>query len=213
MKRYLLVLLSAMVLVSISVSCQAKGWLIYSKPEFRGKVIDAETKKPIEGAVVVALYKKIAIRSPIESGSQIKKVRETLTLKDGTFYFPSYKSITDPLSYDFWVGFIIYKPGYGNFPKHHTVPSGGLLGDEHEIFFGEKSGSQGVMRLWVKKQDGDRELKKVNLIYGLVELPRAWTRQEMLNAHPGGVTGYSSKELPLLDKAGKEGDKLLRKAK
>ena len=31
---------------------------LYSKPEFRGRVIDAETKQPIEGAVVVVLYEK-----------------------------------------------------------------------------------------------------------------------------------------------------------
>ena len=34
-------------------------WPIYHKPEFKGKVIDAETKEPIEGAVVVVVYNKI----------------------------------------------------------------------------------------------------------------------------------------------------------
>ena len=37
----------------------SQAWLIYHKPAFKGKVIDAETKKPIEGAVVVVVYKKI----------------------------------------------------------------------------------------------------------------------------------------------------------
>jgi len=32
------------------------GWLIYHKPEFKGKVIDAKTKEPLEGAVVVVAY-------------------------------------------------------------------------------------------------------------------------------------------------------------
>jgi hypothetical protein len=41
------------------------SWLICHKPEFKGKVIDAEAKQPIEGAVVVAKY----FKHPIITGS------------------------------------------------------------------------------------------------------------------------------------------------
>jgi hypothetical protein len=54
MMKKLITLLIMVVLVFSATSVHA--WLIYSKPEFRGRIIDAETKEPIEGVVVVVVY-------------------------------------------------------------------------------------------------------------------------------------------------------------
>ena len=58
----MILFLSIVTLVCFSLLTSAYSWPIYSKPEFRGRVIDAETKQPIEGAVVVVLYEEMGIR-------------------------------------------------------------------------------------------------------------------------------------------------------
>ena len=93
-------------------STSAYSWPIYSKPEFRGRVIDAETKQPIEGAVVVVLYKKWGFGGPGGGNTLPFDAKETLTDKNGEFYFPSYTTIIGPLSRTSRADFIIFKPGY-----------------------------------------------------------------------------------------------------
>ncbi|MBI3583826.1 MAG: hypothetical protein HY096_07745, partial [Nitrospinae bacterium] len=54
MRKYLAVVIIINCLSLIPTPSHALWWMVYHKPAFKGKVIDAETKKPIEGAVVVA---------------------------------------------------------------------------------------------------------------------------------------------------------------
>ncbi len=93
---------------------------------FKGKVIDADTKEPIEGAVVVASWheERATVAGP---SSQLKDVKETLTDKNGewvikgpggmeggnitaifTFLTGTYYTIPPE--------FIIFKPGYCSWP-------------------------------------------------------------------------------------------------
>ena len=60
-KAYFIIGLSMFLITAFCTSCFA-GWLIYHKPAFRGRIIDAETKKPIEGAVVVAKYVNVNLK-------------------------------------------------------------------------------------------------------------------------------------------------------
>ena len=96
----------------ISVS-PVQAWLFYSKPEFRGRVIDAETKQPIEGAVVVALYYKQSVVSlnPAGTSAYVFAAKETLTDGKGEFYIPSFSSWMI-FTEDVGVSFIFFKPGY-----------------------------------------------------------------------------------------------------
>lgn len=176
-KSYLIIPLTILSLFVVPAFVLASGdWLIYYKPEFKGKVLDAETKEPIEGAVVVAVYDKIVIRWAPESFSVIKNIKETLTLKDGTFSIPAYLSLTDPLSFDFGVTFIIFKPGYGRFPGYQITPSG-IKPIDQEVFFSKEVGSKGELRMWVKEDIGPR-LRKSKVVFGIVELPKLKTRDE-----------------------------------
>ena len=102
------------IVITLSLCIPAHAsWLIYHKPEFKGKVIDAETKEPIEGAVMVAMYGKHSLISGPGGGySSVIKVKEVLTDKYGEFYFPSYTTIIQPNSIEDYVQFIIYKPEY-----------------------------------------------------------------------------------------------------
>ena len=99
----------------------SSGWIIYYESAFKGKVIDAETFKPIEGAVVVATY-NVTILGPLESGSGTADVQETLTDRNGEFHI-SGNIFFYP--WPFTLGgqetrFIIFKPGYGTYPGYHS---------------------------------------------------------------------------------------------
>ncbi len=83
---------------------------------YKGKVIDVETKKPIEGAVVLVIY---FAESPGIAGSNFiqENAQETLTDENGEF------NITGKIAWfekGVWPegGVTIFKPGYGLFPKH-----------------------------------------------------------------------------------------------
>jgi len=93
---------------------------------FKGRVIDAETKEPIEGAVVVAKWLKE--RATIAGPSlELKDVKEALTDKNGEWVIkgPRGRSGGDITTiFTFLTGiyytkapeFIIFKPGYCSWP-------------------------------------------------------------------------------------------------
>ncbi len=192
MKHSMTFLLTIILIVLFSATAFA-GWLIYNKPAFRGKVIDAGTKEPIEEAVVVAVYTThTIIGSPAGGDSSIIKVKETLTDKFGEFNFPSYTTLIQPNSKEDRTDFIIYKPGYiwdGLYPKYKPSPPSFV---DLEKFFSEEYGT--------KKEVHNRSRSAI-VTYGVVELPRVKTKKERLRAIPGSPTGFRSKKLPLLYKA------------
>lgn len=121
---------------------------------YRGKVIDAETKQPIEGAVVVGVWRRQPALA-MHPKYLFEEAKEVLTDKDGEFTLPghfSFRSILSPLS-EVWVDIYIYKPGYGSFPRFQTFPRA--------------------------KQSHDDKIKPFET-HGLVELPKLKTREERL---------------------------------
>lgn len=121
---------------------------------YRGKVIDAETKQPIEGAVVVGVWRRQPALA-MHPKYLFEEAKEVSTDKDGEFTLPghfSFKSILSPLS-EVWVDIYIYKPGYGSFPRFQTFPR--------------------------VKQSHDDKIRPFET-HGLVELPRLQTREERL---------------------------------
>ena len=93
---------------------------------FHGQVIDAETKKPIEGAAVVVHW--VEARGTVAGEStRFKDVKEVLTDKDGKWSItgPEGSEGSDLIAYlTFFTGihytrkpdFIIFKPGYCSYP-------------------------------------------------------------------------------------------------
>ncbi|MBI5674555.1 MAG: hypothetical protein HZC48_01840 [Nitrospirae bacterium] len=183
-------------IVLLLTSESVAGWLIYNKPEFKGKVIDAETKEPIEGAVVVVVYKKHSLISGPGGGySSVIKIKETLTDKKGEFYFPSYTTVIQPNSIEDYAEFIIYKPGYGSYPNYQVTPHG-LNAESEYIFFSKGIGSAGELEALVQ-----RKIETIKVTFGLVELPKLKTREERLKAITYPYGDVQSKEMPLLYKA------------
>ncbi len=92
---------------------------------FLGKVIDADTKEPIAGAVVLAVYRSEvpSIAGPMSSFTD---AQETLTDENGEFKIPKLKRwfVADR-------GYprgklTIFKPGYGAFPDHRRSRAPGV---------------------------------------------------------------------------------------
>ena len=90
----------------------------YYLPPFEGKVINAETKQPIPGAAVLAVY--YGEYATIQGANTYPvDTQETVTDENGEFKVPELKE---------WFGkrpsapveanLIIFKPGYGAFPRH-----------------------------------------------------------------------------------------------
>jgi len=195
------------VLFLLGSATPSHAWLGYHKPEFKGRVIDAETKEPIEGAVVVAVYSKQAIRIAPDSVGITIHVKETLTDKDGNFRIPSYTTMIDPLAWSKPVTFIIFKPGYGTFPDWRVSPPKGMETDFEEFF----SGTVGVEKEVLVTTDPWKmgsESKKEKVAFGVVELPKLKTRGERLRATPGHITDEIRKT-PILNRIIEEEDKAL----
>jgi hypothetical protein len=87
---------------------------------YKGKVVDAATNTPLEGAVVFIRFYTDAFGSLGGPSPKFADSIQVVTDKRGRFKIPSYKvkafrmlNLWDPLE-----RVIIFKPGYGAFPKH-----------------------------------------------------------------------------------------------
>ena len=90
----------------------------YYLPPFEGKVIDAETKEPISGAAVLAVYYG---EYPTIAGANTYAIdaQETLTDEKGEFNIAELKEwFGDHPGTPVEANLIIFKPGYGAFPHH-----------------------------------------------------------------------------------------------
>ena len=78
-------------LLTVAATALAAGGnpLSFGKPDFEltGRVYDDETKEPIEGAYVVALYYE-GYSSLAAVGKRCKRAKGMYTSKDGKFHFP-----------------------------------------------------------------------------------------------------------------------------
>ena len=192
MKKLCRVILTILVLVVLTLQCSHAG-LLYSKPAFRGRVIDAETKQPVEGTVVVILYDKWPIIGGFGGqNSHVFKAKETLTNSKGEFNFSSVNSLSLS-TMDAGTRFIFFKPGY----EADCCPKG--IGS---VLF-EKYFSVGKIGEILEIEGGTFEegsYVKWKGPLGIMELKKAITREEKLRTMPSPPTDYTSKELPILIK-------------
>ncbi|MFH2065465.1 MAG: hypothetical protein ABIK15_09740 [Pseudomonadota bacterium] len=200
MKKIFIIILLSVIFTGICTSSCMAGWLFFSKPEFKGRILDAETQEPIEGAVVVAVYNtRPIIGGPGGKWTSVINVREALTDEKGEFCIPSYYTIINPFSEEYITSFIIYKPGYMSYSEldYHPDYSGTCLED----FFAREIGES------AEALKSSVTMEKIVTTYGVVELLRRETREERLRAQPSTPTDIGADELPLLFKAINEENK------
>lgn len=133
-------ILISFILFVLPLIASSKGEAaFYSAGPWRGVVLDADTKEPIEGAVVAAIWQR-AYDSGLGSYTIFQQAEEALTDKAGRFEIPAYtekrgKSFWrtqdlkgDPKAHLLYSGpiirdpdLIIYKPTYGNFPNQDEL--------------------------------------------------------------------------------------------
>jgi hypothetical protein len=165
--KVLFLILSGFILVAPCAAANAgSGWLIYHERSFKGRVIDVETKEPIDGAVVVAQY-HVNMLGPTGSHTTLIDVQEALTDKKGEFVLPSLTKMINPFSTGDDTSFLIWKPGY----RKVDIWGG--------YFFAEEPGTVENRPVHA---DGGLVLRPVTL--GIVELERTKTREERLKSIP-----------------------------
>lgn len=116
-----------LVCLLVAVFTAGCGHLIYTSGPYQGKVIDAETKQPLVGAAVVAVWnwEGFGLGHPTEG---FYDALEVVTDANGEFTIPQQTFL--PRSGFIWIQqpyFTIYYPGYGPLPGHQVQPKGETL--------------------------------------------------------------------------------------
>ena len=94
---------------------------------YRGQVIDAETKQPLAGAVVVARWDR-DVAQIIQSTAYLYEVCEVLTDGNGAFALHAEEIERHAPPRTLRPIFLIFRPGYGSYPRYHRAPQGFLGG-------------------------------------------------------------------------------------
>lgn len=106
-----------------STSCALAKDRVYG-----GRVIDFETKEPIEGAVVVAYWDE-RVATPAGEATRLKEVKEMLTDRNGAWSITGPEEESGDPYYSFATGtyyiqhprFIVFKPGYCPWPEGFSI--------------------------------------------------------------------------------------------
>jgi hypothetical protein len=90
---------------------------------YQGQVVDAETKAPLAGAVVVVRWLQDRVY-PVHMVAENYAVRETITDAEGRFFLDAKDVEERAPRRTRRPGFLIFLPGYGSYPKQHVSPTG-----------------------------------------------------------------------------------------
>jgi len=107
-------------------SRETQGWDRYlDRPRgpYRAQVVDSQTKTPLAGAVVVALWRRDRVY-PFHSVSENYAVRETTTDTAGRFVLDAKDVEEGAPRRTYHPEFLIFFPGYGSYPSHQISPRG-----------------------------------------------------------------------------------------
>lgn len=121
MRRWSKTRWAATVLLLLVVSCGVYQRLAAGGP-YRGRVIDSETKQPLEGAVVLAVWYTMT-PALADVMYLYLDAEEALTDKDGRFVVGKHPPMTwRPISWVDSPRITIFYPGYGFYPRYHVSP-------------------------------------------------------------------------------------------
>ncbi|QWV94490.1 hypothetical protein KP004_04705 [Geomonas oryzisoli] len=166
------IVLAAFSLMLLTATASQAVWPVYHEPAFDGQVLDIETKQPVEGAVVVAIYNKRSMGAGAGQSATVINIKEALTDKEGKFHIPSYTTIlAQPFTRQDRTSFLIYKPGYACVQlslKNH--------------FTGKTTAERELSPWYDPVLSGKYKIRLRGA--GIVELPRLATKDEKLRNLP-----------------------------
>jgi len=123
----------AVATVSIAWAQAPETWDRYLdgyRGPYRGQVIDADTKAPLAGAVVVAMWRRDRVH-PLQMTTENYAVREVITDSEGRFALDARDIEHGAPKRTRRPEFLIFLPGYGSFPRFQKAPTG-FVGDVFE---------------------------------------------------------------------------------
>jgi hypothetical protein len=117
-----------LVMAALVVAGCLPGRVVYGSGPYRGRVVDAETKRPLAGAAVVAVWKRDGAWLVGPEGPRVAyfDAVEVVTNAQGEFEVPAKTHVT----LIGWIrepDFSVYAPGYVPFPHLGTHPQGDVL--------------------------------------------------------------------------------------
>jgi len=213
MRHILTAILIFLALTALNL-LESHAWLIFHKPEYRGKIIDAETKKPLEGVVVVACYSTSdVIGGPGGPSSREIGAREALTDENGIFVIPPYTAIMNPIAREDPTGFIIFKPGYSGTGGGEVLPFAQCRNTD-PYYFPPQCHPRALFTKPIGSKEeiikNPRRRETITITNGIVELTRLDTWKERRRAYS---ISWPEFNLPLLFKMIDEEDEWLRNHK
>jgi hypothetical protein len=133
--RAVVACLGVLVICASASAQMPEGWDRLLGPNrgrpYRGLIIDSDTKAPLAGAVVVALWVRERVY-PFQVNTEHYAVRETVTDAEGRFLMEVRDIEEGAPRRTRKPEFLVYLPGYGSFPHGYTSPKGFLA----ELFEG-----------------------------------------------------------------------------
>jgi hypothetical protein len=115
-----------LVACSLAWGQSPEGWDRYlDRPRgpYRGQVIDADTKAPLAGAVLVALWRRDRTY-PLHIVTENYAVREVVADSEGRFLLDAREVEEGAPRRTRRPEFLIFFPGYGSFPGYQRAPTG-----------------------------------------------------------------------------------------
>jgi len=153
--------------VTIITGCGPLNPVLAGGP-YRGKVVDAETKDPLVGAVVLVYWQRLAPGIGHGPAEGFLDAEEVLTDANGEFVVG--KNPPASLIPGTWVSdpyITIFTPGYGYFPGYHVAPPRPPTGYKGLL---QKMEKEGVIIELPRLKSGE-ERRKVVQELGLTGVP------------------------------------------
>lgn len=125
--KTLLSILGVLIVLVFASPAFAGGWIIYHDDPYKGKVVDAETSQPIDGAAVVAIWYVQQSAWPAGPIAKLLNAKEAITDKNGDFV------ISSMFGFNLWPGFldgahlIVFKPGYKSYDDRLRSHEGDII--------------------------------------------------------------------------------------
>lgn len=112
-------------MLALAAGC-VPGRMVYTSGPYRGTIVDAETKKPLAGAVVLAIWFRETIVLVAAHGPAVDyhDSLEVLADSGGEFVVPQ-KTHATPFGKIREPDFVVYYPGYAPYPSLKAQPQGG----------------------------------------------------------------------------------------